>query len=118
VIKHLPHCHHPTTCKVLPGAPGPFALADIDALNRSFSQGGFKDIKTDTFQIIFDFESPESYTRFHQQITAPIHAMLASHTDEMKKRAWNSITEAVQQYADSHDRVNLDNEVICIVGRN
>jgi hypothetical protein len=41
--------------------------------------------------------------------------MLANRTDEVKKQAWNSITEAVSQYADSHGRVNLDNEVICIV---
>ncbi|HEU4444579.1 MAG TPA: methyltransferase domain-containing protein [Nitrososphaeraceae archaeon] len=101
-----------------PTAPGPFALADIDALKQSFSQAGFKDIQTDTFQITFSFDSPESYTRMHQQVTAPIHAMLANHTDEVKKRAWDSITEAVLQYADSHGRVNLDNEVICIVGRN
>ena len=44
--------------------------------------------------------------------------MLASHTEEVKKRAWNSITEAVWQYADSHGRVNLENQVICIVGKN
>jgi hypothetical protein len=49
---------------------------------------------------------------------APIHAMLANHAEEVKKQAWNSITEAVWQYADSHGRVNLDNEVICIVERN
>ena len=44
--------------------------------------------------------------------------MLAKYTDEVKKHVWNSITEAVWQYADSHGRVNLDNEVICIVGKN
>jgi hypothetical protein len=44
--------------------------------------------------------------------------MLANHTDEVKKQEWNSITEAVWGYADSHGRVNLDNEVICIVGKN
>jgi ubiquinone/menaquinone biosynthesis C-methylase UbiE len=78
-----------------PATPGPFALADIEALKQSFSQAGFKDIKTDTFQVIFEFHSPENYTRFHQQNTAPILAMLASHIEEVKKRAWNSITEAV-----------------------
>lgn len=101
-----------------PAAPGPFALANVESLKQTFSQAGFKDIKTDTFQITFSFESPESYTRMHQQVTAPIHAMLANHTEEVKKLAWDSITDAVLQYADSHGRVNLDNEVICIVGRN
>lgn len=101
-----------------PGTPGPFALADIESLKQSFSQAGFKDIKTDTFQIIFEFDSPESYTKFNQAIAAPIHAMLANHSDEVKKHAWDSITEAVWQYADSHGRVHLDNEAICIAGKN
>jgi ubiquinone/menaquinone biosynthesis C-methylase UbiE len=101
-----------------PGEPGPFALADIETLKQLFSKAGFKDIKIDTFQITFEFDSPESYTKLHQQTATRIHAMLANHTEEVKKQAWNSITEAVWQYADSHGRVNLDNEVICIVGRN
>jgi ubiquinone/menaquinone biosynthesis C-methylase UbiE len=101
-----------------PATPGPFALADIEALKQSFSQAGFKDIKTNTSHITLEFDSPESYTKLHQQTATRIHAMLANQTDEVKKQAWNSITEAVRQYADSHGRVNLDNEVICIVGRN
>jgi len=101
-----------------PGTPGPFALADIETLKQLFSQAGFKDIKVETFQITFEFESPESYTKYIQQTAARIHEMLANQTAEVKKHVWNSITEAVWQCADSHGRVNLDNEVICIVGRN
>jgi ubiquinone/menaquinone biosynthesis C-methylase UbiE len=100
------------------GAPGPFALADVETLKQLFSQAGFNDIKIDIFQTTFEFDSPESYTRAHQQTNAPINDMLAKYADEVKKHVWNSITEAVWQYADSHGRVNLDNEVICIVGRN
>jgi ubiquinone/menaquinone biosynthesis C-methylase UbiE len=101
-----------------PGAPGPFALADLEALKWLFGQAGFKDIKTDIFQITFEFDSPESYTRLHQQTATRIHAMLANYSEDVKKRVWNSVTEAVLQYADPHGRVNLDNEVICIVGKN
>lgn len=101
-----------------PMTPGPFALADIDALKQSFSEAGFRDIKTNTIQVTFEFDSPESYTKLHQQTATRIHAMLANQTEEVKKQAWNSITEAVWQYADSHGRVNLDNEVIYIVGKN
>jgi ubiquinone/menaquinone biosynthesis C-methylase UbiE len=101
-----------------PATPGPFALADLDTLKQSLSQAGFKDIKINTFQITFEFDSPESYTKLHQQTATRIHAMLANQTEEVKNRVWNSITEAVGQYADSHGRVNLDNEVICIVGKN
>ncbi|HEX9678561.1 class I SAM-dependent methyltransferase [Nitrososphaera sp.] len=99
------------------GTPGPFALADSEALKRSFSQAGFSDIRVQTIYITIGFDSAEGYTRFQQQITAPIHAMLASQADEKKKQVWEAVTAAVGQYADSHGRVNLDNEVICIVGK-
>jgi SAM-dependent methyltransferase len=101
-----------------PGTPGPFALADIEALKQLFSQAGFKDIKVDTFQITFAFDSPESYTKHIQQTATRAHEMMANQTEEVKEQTWNSITEAAWQYADSHGRVNLDNEAICIVGRN
>src|SRR5581483_1909553 len=100
-----------------PGTPGPFALADSEALKKSFSQSGFEDIRIETFDITFSFDSAESYTRFNQQIAAPIQAMLANQTEEKKKQVWDSVTDAVSKYADSHGRVNIDNEVICIVGR-
>jgi ubiquinone/menaquinone biosynthesis C-methylase UbiE len=101
-----------------PGTPGPFALADAEALKQLFIQAGFKDIKVETVQITFAFDSPESYTKHIQQTATRAHEMMANQTEEVKKQAWNSITEAAWQYADSHGRVNLDNEAICIVGRN
>ena len=72
-----------------PGTPGPFALADAESLKRSFSQAGFKDIKVEILQITFGFDSPESYTRLHQQVTAPLQAMLSSQNEERKKQVWN-----------------------------
>jgi ubiquinone/menaquinone biosynthesis C-methylase UbiE len=101
-----------------PGTPGPFALADTETRKQLFSQAGFKDIKVETVQITFEFDSPESYTKHIQQTATRAHEMMANQTEEVKKHAWNSITEAVWQYADSHGRVNLDNEAICIVGSN
>jgi enediyne biosynthesis protein CalE5 len=62
-----------------PALPGPFGLANAEALKQSLSQAGFKDIKTEIVQITFGFDSPESYTKFHRQNTAPIRGMLASH---------------------------------------
>jgi ubiquinone/menaquinone biosynthesis C-methylase UbiE len=100
-----------------PGTPGPFALADTDALRRSFNQAGFKDIQVETINATFGFDSAASYTKFQQQITAPIQVMLANQTEARKKEIWDSVTDAVSRYADSHGRVNIDNEVICIVGR-
>lgn len=63
-----------------PGALGPFALADLEGLKGSFRQAEFKDLKTKTFQITFEFDSPESYTSLHQQTATRIHACLQTIT--------------------------------------
>jgi cyclopropane fatty-acyl-phospholipid synthase-like methyltransferase len=101
-----------------PGTPGPFALADTDSLEQSFKQAGFGEVRVEILDITFAFDAAESYTKFQQAITAPIHAMLASHSEEKKKQVWDAVTDAASSYADSHGRVSMGNEVICISGKN
>jgi len=101
-----------------PGTIGPFALADSESLKRSFIDAGFKDIRMKTMMATFSFDSPGSYTKFNQDIVAPIHVMLAKETEERKMQVWNLVTDAALDYADSHGRVSMDNEVIFIVGKN
>ncbi len=98
-----------------PGTPGPFALADSESLKVFFKQAGFEDIRIQALDITFTFDSAASFTRFHQQVSAPLQAMLANHNEETKHRAWDSVTDAASRYADSHGRVSIDNEVICAV---
>lgn len=100
-----------------PGTLGPFSLADPELLKRSFTQAGFKDVQVETFPITFSFDSAETYTRFQQAVTAPIQAMLSNQTEEKMKQAWDAVTDAVSKYADSHGTVNMDNEVVCVVGK-
>lgn len=98
------------------GIPGPFALANADALEQSFGQAKFNNIRLERVDITINFDSAESYTRFHYQVSAPIQAILINQTEEKKRQVWDAITDTVASYADSHGRVNLDNEVICIAG--
>ena len=99
------------------GIPGPFSLADENSLRHSFSQAGFTDVRSEKLTVTFSFSSAEDFTRFHQSITAPIHAMMSNQTGEKKKEIWNAVTDAVKQYARSDGRVDLENEVICVVGK-
>lgn len=60
------------------GVPGPFSLADENSLKHSFSQAGFTDVRSEKLTVTFSFSSAEDFTRFHQSITAPIHAMISN----------------------------------------
>ncbi len=97
--------------------PGPFSLADANALRRSFVQAGFRDVYIEKLTVTFSFDSPERYTHFQQAIAAPIHVMISGQTEEKKKEIWQAITQAVRQYAGSDNTVNLNNEVICVTAR-
>lgn len=100
-----------------PGTPSVFDLADTDLLERLFSQAGFSQIRVEILNVTFGFDSASTFTAFHRQVTAPIQAMLASQTEERKQQVWDSLTDAASTYADSHGRVSIDNEAICVVGK-
>jgi ubiquinone/menaquinone biosynthesis C-methylase UbiE len=100
------------------GIPGPFSLADIDALKKSLEKAGFVDIKSETIRVVFEFNSAEEYTEFNQDIVAPIRIMLANETEYRKQEIWNAVTDQVKQRFVDKDtgRIKLANEAICVVG--
>ena len=108
------------TNKPLPatGIPGPFSLADEHVLKGALLESGFKDVGTEDMNVTFTFDTPQDYTRFHQSIAAPIHAMIANETQERKEEIWNAVTaEITRRYAnDSTESVSLNNQAICVSG--
>ena len=100
------------------GIPGPFSLADIDALKKSLEKAGFVDIKSGNIRVVFEFNSAEEYTEFNRDIVAPIRIMLANETEDRKQEVWNAVTDQVKQRFVDKDtgRIKLANEAICIVG--
>jgi len=101
------------------GIPGPFSLADVDALKKSLLKEGFIDIQSERIMVTFEFDSAEDYTKFNQDIVAPIRVMLANETDERKEEIWRAVTDQAKRLYADHDNghVKFINEAICIVGR-
>jgi hypothetical protein len=76
-----------------------------------------KDVATESMIVTCSFDSPQEYTRIHQAISAPNHAILADETQERKEEIWNAVTSEITRYAnDSTGSVSLDNETICVSG--
>ena len=100
------------------GVPGPFSLADIDSLKKSLAKAGFAEIQSEPVKLIFEFDTAQDYTKFNQDIVAPIRIMLANETEKRKEEIWNIVTNQAQlQFADNDTgRIKLENEAICIVG--
>ncbi|MFY9964455.1 MAG: methyltransferase domain-containing protein [Nitrososphaeraceae archaeon] len=104
------------THKPLPpsGTPGPFKLADQNIVTSALLECGFKDIAFERINVIFTFSSAEEYTQFNQAIAAPINAMLADQSPEIREEIWKAVTETARSYTDNTGNVKLNNESICI----
>ena len=70
--------------------------------------------------VTFEFDSAEDYTKFNQDIVAPIRTMLSNETDTKREQVWNDVTEQAKLKYSDHDsgHVKFVNEAIWIVGVN
>jgi ubiquinone/menaquinone biosynthesis C-methylase UbiE len=100
------------------GIPGPFRLSDIDSLKKAFAKAGFTEVHSEPIKLVFEFNTAQDYTKFNQEIVAPIRIMLANETDERKEEIWNTVTkQAHLQFADNDSgHIKLENEAMCLVG--
>lgn len=102
------------------GDPGPFSLADVGLLKKSLLKAGFTDVRSEKIAVTFEFDSAEDYTKFNQDIVAPIRTMLSNETENTREQVWNDVTEQAKLKYSDHDsgHVKFVNEAICIVGLN
>lgn len=106
-----------------PGTLGPFSLADDKILFSAFEKAGFRNIQIEKVNVTFRFDTAEDFTKFTQDIAAPINVLLKDETKERTEQIWNMITQEVSKFAtisnnsmEKKGLVSIDNEVICIVG--
>ena len=98
------------------GAPSPFDLGEVGALERAFTEAGFTDVESEPVAVTMDWPSSEEYIAFLRDI-APVNSILAPHPAEKQAQAWQAIREAAQRYATADGAIRMPNEAICVVGR-
>lgn len=106
-----------------PGTPSPFSLADETLLYGYFEKAGFRNIQIEKVKVTFQFDTPENFTKFTQDIAAPVNAMLKDQSKERSEQIWNMITQEISKFttvkndnSNIEGQVRVDNEAICIVG--
>ncbi|MGC1133427.1 MAG: methyltransferase domain-containing protein [Nitrososphaeraceae archaeon] len=97
--------------------PGPFSLSDANLLKDTFIRSGFEDVTIERLDMIFNFDSAETFTNFVYETAAPVQAILSNQPQERRKEILRAVTEAANRYVDkSSSSVRVSNEAICIVG--
>jgi SAM-dependent methyltransferase len=100
-----------------PGAPGAFTLSDSKQLVTTLEAAGFAAVEHEIVSVVFDFASPEVYTRFQQDVSGPRMTSLLAQPAERQAEVWRAVTEAARQYAGPDGALHLANEVVCVVGK-
>lgn len=97
-----------------PEVPSPFSLADVTVLERALAAAGFRDIRSESLTLTFEWASAEAYTTFQQDIAAPIVALLAKEPPARRAEVWAAITEVARRYAGPDGRVRMSGETYCV----
>jgi enediyne biosynthesis protein CalE5 len=100
-----------------PGTPGPFALADADALEVKVRQSGFADVRSERWDATMPWESAAEFVQFVQAIAASTQNLLSDQTPERREQVWQAVEEAAAAYADQDGSLSLANEVIYLVAQ-
>ena len=105
------------------GTPGPFGLADEKLLYRFFENAGFRNIQIEKVNVTFKFDAAEDFTKFTQDIAAPVNAIMKNQSKKRTEQIWNMITKEISKYtttrtdnSDKEGSVGLSNEAICVAG--
>lgn len=100
-----------------PGTPGPLSRPTPEAIGGLLEGGGFSDIQVEDVELTFEWESPEEFSVYIQDIIAPIRKMVAAHPEDVQKEVWQAIADDVRDESDDGGTLRLANQVLMAVGR-
>lgn len=100
-----------------PGTPGPLSRPTHEAIGGLLEGGGFADVQVEDADATFEWDSPEAFTTFVQEIAPPIWAMIDPHPEDVQKEAWAAITEAIREAVGGDGPVSFSNRALLASGR-
>ena len=95
--------------------PGPFALADTQALRAKLNEAGFEDVRVEPRDVVFRFASPAEYAEFVLDVSGGVQALVAQGTP--RERLREILLEGLAPLADETGGVRLENRAICVAAR-
>ncbi len=82
----------------LPGQPGPFSLGAEGIIEKTFSQAGFKNIKSELVDTPLLLPSAKECVRFEKESFGALHQMMSSLSEAEKESVWEEIEKELQKF--------------------
>jgi SAM-dependent methyltransferase len=99
-----------------PGTPGPLSRPTPEAISGLLEGGGFSDVEVEELEVEMEWESPEAFVRFLNEIAPPVRALIAPHPPEVQDETWAAIADAVRPNAASDGTLRLNNLALVAAG--
>ena len=99
-----------------PGTPGPLSMGEPGLLEAVMNGAGFRDLVTETVEVVFDFASPAEYADLLDDMSASLRRALEDKPAEVRARVRSGIERAAEAHRSADGRVKLVNETRCVRG--
>ncbi|HXD90186.1 MAG TPA: methyltransferase domain-containing protein [Candidatus Binataceae bacterium] len=101
-----------------PGALDPLRLADTAILKSALEATGFRNVTIERLQVVFEFASPDAFTQFRRDVSAPFRALLERQTAEMRERILAAVSDAARAFVGADGKLRTVNETILFAASN
>jgi SAM-dependent methyltransferase len=100
-----------------PGTPGPLSMGKPGIVEAVLSAAGFRDVKVETVNVIFDYASPAEYADTLDDMSASLRRALEGKPADVRAKVRAEIERAIGAFRTPDGRVRIVNEVRCASGK-
>jgi SAM-dependent methyltransferase len=100
-----------------PDTPGPLSRPTPEAIGGLLEGGGFSDVKTEELAVTFEWESPEEFAVYTNDIVAPLRQLVSEQPEDVQKELWAAVADDVRGDSEDGGRLRLKNQVLLAVGQ-
>jgi hypothetical protein len=100
-----------------PGTPGPLSMGKPGVAEALLAGAGFRDVKSETVSVVFEFASPAEYVALMDDMSASLRRALEDKPADVRAKVRKEIERAVEPLRTPEGRVRLVNEVRCVSGK-
>ncbi len=97
--------------------PNPFALSDPAKLEQVLREAGFTQVQSEPFTVTFEFASVDELLGHLGEVSAPIHMIMGTASQEDQTEFWKQLAEAAIAFRDADGMIRLANDCLVAAGQ-
>jgi SAM-dependent methyltransferase len=91
------------------GAKTAFALSDVCTLSKALKAAGFDQVVVKRIPVNFNFTSPQDYVAYRREVSTPLVAAMAGHSENDQALAWQAVARSVESYRNDTGAIHMRN---------